>query len=140
MATGHVLVELLDGADARHVAELFVHVVRATSRVVSDPDAKVLQHLTLLLDDLRGAALWLAKRNASAPSACLVNAQNLTIRALHISLHFNKVPETTLGHNFVWCEDACERRSSRVKHASNATRFSHKHQHRNTLVSNVRMR
>jgi hypothetical protein len=38
----HILVECLDGVCATQLAELLVHVVSAATRVVADPDAKVL--------------------------------------------------------------------------------------------------
>jgi len=42
MASGHVLVEALDSVGTSEFSELFIHVVRATARVVTNPNAKVL--------------------------------------------------------------------------------------------------
>jgi len=52
MASSHILVESLDGICPRHLTVLLVHVVGAGPRVVSDPDAKVLDLLRVLLLNL----------------------------------------------------------------------------------------
>lgn len=49
---GHVLVEGLDGIGTTELTELLVHVVRAGTRVVTDPDTEVLDLQGLLLRDL----------------------------------------------------------------------------------------
>ena len=49
---GHILVESLDGGNARHLTVLLVHVVGAGARVVTDPDTEVLDLLGALLVDL----------------------------------------------------------------------------------------
>ena len=49
---GHLLVHGLHGIAARHLTELLVHVVRAGTRVVAEPDAKVLDFERLLLVNL----------------------------------------------------------------------------------------
>ena len=55
MSRGHVLVHGLDGVGSRHVPVLLVHVVRARSRVVTNPDAKVLDLQWALLMNLTAA-------------------------------------------------------------------------------------
>lgn len=52
MTGGHILVESIDGGDARHLTVLLVHVVGARARVVPDPDTEVLHLLGALLVDL----------------------------------------------------------------------------------------
>lgn len=52
MTCGHVLVASVDGIGARELAVLLVHVVSTGARVITDPDAKVLDHEWLLLTDL----------------------------------------------------------------------------------------
>ena len=48
----HVLVERLDGVRTAELTELLVHVVRARTRVVAEPDAEVLHLKRLLLLNL----------------------------------------------------------------------------------------
>ena len=48
----HVLVQRLDGIRPRELAELLVHVVRARTRIVTQPDAKVLDLERFLFVDL----------------------------------------------------------------------------------------
>jgi hypothetical protein len=48
----HILVQSLDGIRSGQLTVLLVHVVRARARVVSDPDAKVLDPQGILLWDL----------------------------------------------------------------------------------------
>ena len=62
---GHVLVEGLDGSNAGHLTVLLVHVVSAGARVVSDPDAEVLDLLWALLVDLRMLVGLLASDGAA---------------------------------------------------------------------------
>jgi len=52
MAGSHVLIELVDSADTRDIAELFVDVVRASAAVVATQNAKVLHLCRLLLVNL----------------------------------------------------------------------------------------
>lgn len=54
VAGGHVLVERLGGLGTGERTELLVHVVGTRSRVVSEPDGKVLDLEGLLLVDLLG--------------------------------------------------------------------------------------
>ena len=50
----HVLVEALHGIRTGELAELLVHVVGAGARVVTEPDAEVLDLQGLLFVNLRG--------------------------------------------------------------------------------------
>lgn len=52
VAGSHVLVESLNRLSSRHLSVLLVHVVGTGSRVVSDPDAEVLDAEGVLLSDL----------------------------------------------------------------------------------------
>jgi len=52
VARGQVEVASRDGISAGKLTVLLVHVVGAASRVVADPDTKVLDGLGLLLKDL----------------------------------------------------------------------------------------
>lgn len=52
MTGSHILVQGLDGISPRHLTELFVHVVSSGARVVTDPDAEVLDLQGALLVDL----------------------------------------------------------------------------------------
>lgn len=52
MSSSHVLVECLDGIRTREFAELLVHVVRARTGIVTQPNAKVLDLQRFLLVDL----------------------------------------------------------------------------------------
>ena len=52
VAGSHVLVERLDGVRTAELTELLVHVVRSGTRVVTEPDAEVLDLQRLLLVDL----------------------------------------------------------------------------------------
>ena len=61
MARSHFLVTRSDGSNTAGVTILLVHVVRAGTRVVSKPDAKILDHGGVLLKDLN--ALKIRFRN-----------------------------------------------------------------------------
>ena len=52
VAGSHVLIESLDGIRTAELTELLVHVVRARTRVVAEPDAEVLHLKRLLLLNL----------------------------------------------------------------------------------------
>ena len=52
VAGSHVLIESLDGIRTAELTELLVHVVGARTRVVAEPDTKVLDLQGLLLMDL----------------------------------------------------------------------------------------
>ena len=50
----HILVKALHGIGTGEITELLVHVVRSRTRVVSQPDAEVLDLQRLLFMDLSG--------------------------------------------------------------------------------------
>ena len=52
VTSSHVLVEGLNSLGPAHLTELLVHVVRARTRVVAEPDAEVLHLKRLLLLNL----------------------------------------------------------------------------------------
>lgn len=52
VSRSHVLVQRLDGIRTRELAELLVHVVRARTGIVAQPDAKVFDFQRFLLVDL----------------------------------------------------------------------------------------
>lgn len=87
VATGHILVECLDGICARQLTELFIHIVGSGARVVAQPDTEVL-HL--------GRAFFVD----------LVNRHDLTVGLLNTAQALQEVPEARLRDNDVWCEDA----------------------------------
>ena len=84
---GHVGVELLDSAAAGDVTELLVDVVGAVDAVVSEEDAKVLDHVGELLGDL-------------------VDSEDLTVGAFDLFQLGEEVPEAGLGDDLVGGEDA----------------------------------
>ncbi len=52
MPSGHILIQTIDGLAAAHLPVLLVHVVRAGTRVVAQPDADVLDFQRALFVDL----------------------------------------------------------------------------------------
>lgn len=83
----HVLVQGLNGISSAELAELLVHVVGAGARVVTQPDAEVLDlGGTLLVDH--------------------VEADDFTVGLLHLLQLGEEVPEARLGHHCVGSEDA----------------------------------
>jgi len=52
MASRHVLVQSLDSVGPRHLAVFLIHVVGAGARIVTNPDAEVLDLKGMLLVDL----------------------------------------------------------------------------------------
>jgi len=84
--SGQVLVQSLDGTDSGELPELLVHVVGSRSRVVSEPDTKVLDlEGSLLVDD--------------------VDSDNLTVGLLDLLQLPQKVPEPRLGDDLVGSKD-----------------------------------
>lgn len=81
VTTSHIVVELLDSADAGNIAELFVHVVDSLTRGVAKPDSVVLDGGGLLLD--------------------LVDGKDLTIGSLKLVKLAHEVPEAGARHNSV---------------------------------------
>ena len=75
MPGSHVLVHGLDGIGTAKVAVLLVHVVGTRSRVISQPDAKVLDLEGSLLEDLQNRNnKFCVARLVKAHSACLLRA------------------------------------------------------------------
>lgn len=87
VAGSHVLVEGLNGVGSRHLSVLLVHVVGTRSRVVSDPDAEVLDAEGVLLGDL-------------------VQADDLTVGLLDLLQLGKEVPEARLGNDLIGSEDS----------------------------------
>lgn len=58
VAGSHIRVERLDGSNAGSLAVLLVHVVGAGARVVTDPDAEVLDLEGVLLGDLKTMSFY----------------------------------------------------------------------------------
>jgi len=86
MASSHILVESIDSGDTGQFTVLLVHVVGAGARVVTDPDAEVLDFLGALLVDL-------------------VDGNDLTVRLLDLPQLAEKVPEPRLGDDLVGRKD-----------------------------------
>ena len=108
VAGGHVLVERLNGVGAAHLTVLFVHVVGAGTRVVSDPDTEVLDLERMLLVDLSGGQ-YLVHPVPIIPIHILthlVERDDLTVRLLDLSELREEVPESALGNDIVWSKDA----------------------------------
>lgn len=82
----HIAVALGDGGSDSQVTVLAVHVVGAGTRIVTQPDAKV-------LDLQRG------------PLGDLLAGHDLSGGLLELVQLAQEVPETGLGHNVVWGED-----------------------------------
>jgi len=74
VAGGEVLVHGLDSLASGHLTVLLVHVVSAGARVVTDPDAKVLDLEGVLLVDLRGFELVTMLPSPKSSQALLVFA------------------------------------------------------------------
>ena len=70
VAGSHVLVEGLDGVRTSELAELLVHVVGSRTRVITKPDAEVLNLQRLLLVNLEG---HVPRTAVSSHSACHLN-------------------------------------------------------------------
>ena len=89
---GHILVEGLDSGNAGHLTVLLVHVVGAGARVVSDPDAEVLDLLGALLVDL-GMSVCLLVPTSTLFATHLVDGDNLAVRLLDLAELAKEVPE-----------------------------------------------
>lgn len=86
MAGSHVTVALSDCTTDCQVAVFTVHVVCSRARIITQPDAEVL--------DLQRRLLVLALDGDNLAS-CLLEFAQLT----------QEIPETGLGDDVVWCED-----------------------------------
>lgn len=86
MSRSHILVQCLDSISAAQFSVLLVHVVRAGARVVTDPDAKVLDlERALLMDD--------------------IERHNLAGRFLDLSQLLEEIPKSGLGDHSVGSEN-----------------------------------
>jgi hypothetical protein len=87
VAGSHILVQGLDGIGSRQLSVLLVHVVGTGSRVVSDPDAEVLDLQRVLLVDL-------------------VQRDDLAVGLLDFLELHQEVPETRLGDDLIGGKNA----------------------------------
>lgn len=79
MARCHFSVHLINGSGEGGRTVLLVHVVRSRARIISNPDAKVLDNVGVLLEDL-------------------MHFQALTVGTLDLLHAGQVVPEAGLGH------------------------------------------
>ena len=87
MSGRHILIQPLHRIRPAHLPVLLVHIVRARSRIVPDPDAEVLDlERPLFGDD--------------------VETDDLAVGLLHFAQFHQKVPEAGFGDDGVGCEDA----------------------------------
>jgi hypothetical protein len=95
MSGGHVLVQSLDSICAGHLTVLLVHIVGAGARVVTDPDAEVLDRLWVLLVNLRVALLIHGSIcSCLTTSTYHIKADDLTTGLLNLSGLAEEVPES----------------------------------------------
>jgi hypothetical protein len=86
MSGSHILIQCLDSIGAAQFSVLLVHVVSARARVVTNPDAKILDlERALLMDDIEG--------------------HNLASGFLDFSQLLEEIPESGLGNDGVGCEN-----------------------------------
>jgi len=83
---GHIRVQRIDGIGPRSLPILFVHVVRSRSRIVANPNSKVLHFLWALLVNL-------------------VDGDNLAVGLLNLAELCKEIPEAGLGNNIVGSEN-----------------------------------
>ena len=82
VASGHVLVKALDRVRAGEVTELLVHVVRARTRIVPEPDAEDLHLERLLLEDLNDKRVAFdARAGGGGDGACQQSRSACLLRA-----------------------------------------------------------
>ena len=116
MTRCHVLIQRHDGITAGHLAVLLVHVVRARTRVVADPDTEVLDLERVFLMDLlipinnQSSTISLLRftneSHARTRKTHLIQAHDLAVGFLDFSQLGEEIPETTLGYDIVRSEDA----------------------------------
>lgn len=87
MSRGHITVERIHRLRSRHLPVLLVHVVRTTSRIISNPHTEVLHFERSLL-------VQHVERN------------DFAIRLLDLSEFHEEVPEAGFGDYSVWSEDS----------------------------------
>ena len=98
----HVLVKSLDCGGAGQLSVLLVHVVGAASRVVSDPDTKVLDLKGVLLVNLTNVSFYQVVGHVSTYR---VDGDNLTRGLLDLLQTSQEVPVSRLGDNLVRGKD-----------------------------------
>ena len=86
VSTGHLIVQLTDGAREGHITELAVHIVGTRSTVITQPDAVVLDDPVVLFNKLNAV-------------------DNFTSGLLHLTELMHVVPELGLGNHRVGCKD-----------------------------------
>jgi hypothetical protein len=107
VAGGHVLVQRIDGVCSGHFAVLLVHVVCSRSRIVSDPDTKVLDLQRVLFGDL--IVRWNQRHVPLVPldsPTYLINADDLTAGVLDFPCLLQEIPESRLGDDGVRRKDS----------------------------------
>lgn len=87
MSSCHILIQGLNGLSSAQCSVFLVHVVSSRSRIISDPDTKVL--------DLCGSFL-----------VDLINRNDFTVCLLDSSQSSQEVPESRLGHYSIRGEDS----------------------------------
>jgi len=125
MASGHVLVQALDSVGTSEFSELFIHVVRATARVVTNPNAKVLHFERFALVNLMYPHQSLCRiymkairRTVFSPTISpfvfltffSLLLKKVLIKMCSMRLRWRnspeEVPEPTLGNDFIGCKDS----------------------------------
>lgn len=96
VSAGQFSVHLVHSTNQRNISVFFVHVVNATSAVVSDPNTVVFDLSGVFFNDFS-------------------DVQNFTVGLLHFVHSGNKVPESRLGNNCIGSENF---------HSKNGGRFS----------------
>jgi len=87
MSSGHILVQPVDSFCPAHLSVLLVHVVGTGARIISDPDAEVLDlERSLLVDDVEG--------------------DNFTVGFLDLAELHQEIPESRLCDDGVGCKNA----------------------------------
>ena len=86
VSSSHVLVQRLDGIRPRKLAELLVHVVRARTRIVTQPDTKVLDFQRFLFMDLEKKHARQGMRGFGDPSAIPFRLPLERLQGIHTTL------------------------------------------------------
>lgn len=105
VAGGHVRVQSLNSVGSAHLPVLLVHVVGAGTRVVSEPDAEVLDLLRVLLVDLLACKNFRQTKRFKMGSTNGLDTDNLASSLLDLPQTAQEVPETGLGDRLVGGED-----------------------------------
>ena len=86
MTSGHLIVQLGHGTGEFQITVFAVHIVRAGSGVVAEPNSIVFDDARVLLDEFDAV-------------------ENFTSRLLHLTELTHKVPKLGFGRDGVGCED-----------------------------------